>query len=161
MAVILDERLQKACAYRRAHGREARLLLHIDHMHGRGKAFVGFPELLAVDWMPRCWPQSILVARLVGGVLVYMDRRVARYASSHDITISAWHIGPFRVPRVDPMVILDIRDWERIRRQAHDGVHVEPLEGDPVLNYGTARRSLVRGHPSISIDTASIRPESK
>jgi hypothetical protein len=63
MAVILDERLQKACAYRRAHGREARLLLHIDHMHRRGKAFVGFPELLAVDWMPRCWPQSILVAR--------------------------------------------------------------------------------------------------
>jgi hypothetical protein len=127
-------------------------------MRGRGKAFVGFPELLGIDWMPRRWPRRILVAQSIGDVLVYMDRRVAHYACRHDITISAWHVGPFRVPRVNPMVILDIRDWERIQRQAHDGVHVEPLEDDPVLNNGAARGSLVRGHPSMSIAATSIRP---
>lgn len=62
-------------------------------MRGRGKAFVGLPKHMTVAWMPRRRPKRILVARLFGGVLVYMDLRVARSAAQGDVVIWAWHVG--------------------------------------------------------------------
>ena len=113
MAIILDECVRIACARRRAHGHDDRLFLRVERLQGRASAFVGSPEVINVSWMPHRWPSCTLVARPVEGVVVYMDTRVARYAAWHDITISAWHLGPITVPQVEPTAINELKDWER------------------------------------------------
>ena len=44
-----------------------------------------------------------------------LDRRVAEYTRRHDVTISAWRLGPFEVLLVDDAssVLLEMQEWER------------------------------------------------
>jgi hypothetical protein len=44
-----------------------------------------------------------------------LDRRVAQYTRRHDVTISAWRLGPFEVLLVDDAssVLLEMQEWER------------------------------------------------
>jgi hypothetical protein len=46
---------------------------------------------------------------------VVVDRRVAEYTRRHDVTISAWRLGPFEVLLVDDAssVLLEMQEWER------------------------------------------------
>jgi hypothetical protein len=122
MAIVLDERILAACQHRRCHGHDDCLLLRVERMRGRAGALAGSPEILRVTWMPRNLQVDTLVAWPVGNVTVYVDRRVARYASMCDITISAWHVGPISEPEVDHTVIDAMKTWER--------AHSKP-EGQP------------------------------
>jgi hypothetical protein len=45
--------------------------------------------------------------------VICVDRRVTRYAAWHDVTISAWRLGPFDMLMVDPTVLLEMQEWER------------------------------------------------
>jgi hypothetical protein len=48
-----------------------------------------------------------------GEAVICVDRRVTRYAAWHDVTISAWRLGPFDMLMVDPTVLLEMQEWER------------------------------------------------
>ena len=68
---------------------------------------------LVVGWSPRRQPDRALAVQSVGDVVVCMDRRVARYAHWHDVTISAWRLGPFEWLMIDPYVLPEMQEWER------------------------------------------------
>ena len=113
MAILLDQQARATLAHRRARGRDATLMLHLVPLRG-------WQYMLRVDWLPRFWRPPGLVPQQVGDVVVYVDRRVARYARWRDVTISAWHLGPLeRLAVVDePAVLLELVEWE----QTHPGL---------------------------------------
>jgi hypothetical protein len=56
------------------------------------------------------------VEHRVQGVLLHVDERVLRYSRSHDISITAWRIGPIERLAVDCMLGIDIDEWLRGHR---------------------------------------------
>jgi hypothetical protein len=124
MAVTMDERARREIARRRRRGRDATLLVRV----GR----IGVQEYVAVGWASRQRGVDEVV-RLVDGVVVLMDERVAAYTREHAITISAWRWGPFaqvvvvrlrpprrriagRLPRTVRIVVCGIGVVERAAR---------------------------------------------
>jgi len=110
MAVLIDARARAAIARRRARGQDAALVLHVERLRLRPGM-----RVLAVDWACRFRPRDPLLLRTVGDVGVYMEHRVARYTRCHDISISAWRVGPLALPWVvaDLPVALEMAAWER------------------------------------------------
>lgn len=112
MAIIIDDKAREAITRRRSRARDRTLFLRIERISGiRGPA-AGMSNLI-VSWAPRDLPDRALVVRPVGGTVLCVDRRVARYAAWHDVTISAWRLGPFDHLMIDPNVLLDIQQCER------------------------------------------------
>lgn len=109
MAIILDERARAAVARRRTRGWDTTLFLRHEVLP------VGRGDTLAVGWAPRRWPRRQLEVRQAGDITVVVDRRVAEYTRRHDVTISAWRLGPFEVLLVDDAssVLLEMQEWER------------------------------------------------
>jgi hypothetical protein len=113
VAIKLDDRLQAVAAARRAQGRDARLFLRLERLQGRAGALAGHPEFLTVCWVPHRWPEHTLETRNVGGTTVFMESRIARYTDWNELIISAWQLGPFSHPTVDPEAIFAMEAWER------------------------------------------------
>src|SRR5919109_2399222 len=109
MGIVIDEPGQAAIVRRRAHGRDATLFLRREAYPVRGG--IG----LDVGWVPRRWPRRALVVKHVGDVAVVVDKRVGRYTQWHDLTISAWRLGPFEhLVVVDALrVLLEMQAWEQ------------------------------------------------
>lgn len=112
VAIILDDHARKLVEIRRARGLDPRIVLYIDHLRGRAGAMAGNPEILSVRWVHGDWPPVPLTARDVGDTSVFVGARPARYALSHDLTISGWHVGPLTHLTVDPGEIFAIQEWE-------------------------------------------------
>lgn len=107
MTVALDDRARREIARRDRRGQDTTLLVRV----GR----IGVQEYFAAGWAPRHLDHGGAACRVeVGGVAVWMDDRVARYARKHAITISAWHLGPFAqlVIADEPAVLYELQDWE-------------------------------------------------
>lgn len=108
MAIRLDDRAHATMARRRARGREAAMTLQIVRVpHGGHR--------VAAEWDTHRSRTRTLVERRVGEDVVYVDERVARYATWRDITISAWRLGPLDFPIVvhEPLVMMDLTAWQR------------------------------------------------
>ena len=120
MAILIDEKARAAIARRRAGGRDATLFLRLERFRGRGGPLVSYPWDLVAGWAPRAWPESDLTVRSVGDVVVCVDTRVARYTHWHDVTISAWRVGPIDLLTVDPYVVLEMQAWERTHPAIED-----------------------------------------
>jgi hypothetical protein len=112
VAIILDDKAREAIARRRAQGRDHTLYLRIERMPGTWGRAAGIADL-SVSWAPRRLPDRGLVVRSVGDTVICVDSRVARYAAWHDVTISAWRLGPFDRLMVDPTVLFELQAWER------------------------------------------------
>ena len=117
MAVIIDEKARAAIARRRSRGRDATLFLRVETIPTMYGPAGGAPDLI-VGWAPRHWPGRMLSVRPVGDAVVCLDRRIARYSTWHDVTISAWRLGPFDHLVVDPNVLLEVQQWERTHPSA-------------------------------------------
>src|SRR5437588_10440952 len=93
MAIIIDERAHAAIARRR--GREAAIGFWIAAVPHPGPA--SEPEVLAIDWASRRRLQRTqgLVRWEDGDNVLYVDARIMRYTQAHDLTVSAWRLGPF------------------------------------------------------------------
>jgi len=105
MAIHLDDGVRDAAARRRAHGRTAALALRLTPVPHGGHA-------LTVDWTAGAERASV---EQRGEVPLYVDERVARYAAWHDVSISAWRLGPLRLLGVvqEPRVLSHMLAWER------------------------------------------------
>ncbi len=116
MTVALDDRARREIARRDRCGQDTTLLVRV----GR----IGVQEHLAIGWAPR-YPAHDGPRRCVevGGVAVWLDDRVTRYAREHPIVVSAWRLGPFAqlVIADEPAVLCDLQDWEWRRWVAKRG----------------------------------------
>jgi CheY-like chemotaxis protein len=160
VTVSIDEKARAAIARRRALGQDATLFLRVERISGRGGP-LGHSDLV-VGWSPR-QPDRALVVRLVGDVVVLMDRRVARYTNWHDMTVSAWRLGPFEWLMIDPYVLPEMQEWEsthpviahrstvvraRERCEKEEAAMTAPIlvvEDDPTLVYTVERNLSVGG----------------
>jgi hypothetical protein len=116
MALVLDPHVLTVCSHRRNRGRDDRIVLTIDRLRGRAGAYTGFPEIIDVGWASHGLPSRTLASTSVEGVTVLLDRRLSRYADCHELTVSAWQIGPFSGLTIDPREIDEVRTWERRQR---------------------------------------------
>lgn len=112
MAIIIDEKACAAIARRRVSGRDTTLFLRVEKIPGGRGSVMGISDLV-VGWAPPHLPNLSLTVRHAADVVVYMDRRVARYSAWNDITVSAWRLGPFGHLMIDPNVMLEMQYWER------------------------------------------------
>jgi hypothetical protein len=111
VAIIIDEKAHAAIARRRALGRNDTIFLRVERISGRGGP-LGHLDLV-VSWSPCHQADPALALRLVRDVVVLVDRRVARYTYWHDMTVSAWRLGPFEWLMIDPYVLPEMQEWER------------------------------------------------
>lgn len=111
MAIILDEQAREAVGRRRAQRDDGVLKVRLETIPARGMI-----HTLTATWAARRRPQSRLVERQVGDVTLHLDPRLARYTTWHDLTISAWRLGPLEGLFVveEPRVLLDVQEWERL-----------------------------------------------
>lgn len=121
MAVIIDEKARAAIARRRSRGRDATLFLRVETISGVHRPALDM-SVLVVGWAPRKWTDRTLAVRPVGDAVVCVDRRTARYSSWHDVTISAWRLGPFDHLVVDPNLLLEMQQWERTHPAAQSRI---------------------------------------
>lgn len=105
MAIYFDDSVREAAARRRAQGRTAALALRLTPVPHGGHA-------LTVDWTDGAENAAV---EQRGEVPLYADERVARYAEWHDVSISAWRLGPLRLLGVvqEPRVLSHMLSWER------------------------------------------------
>lgn len=75
----------------------------------------GMQQMLCVDWAPPRVLRHGVVMRCDAETELYVSPRVARFAQRHDVTISAWHLGPIEhlVLQDEPGVLWEIVEWER------------------------------------------------
>ena len=108
MAILLDAKAREAIARRRAHGRDATLVLHIVPLRG-------FQQMVCVNWLGHRADVRRLVRGQVGDVTLYMSQRIARYVCWCDITVTAWRLGPLTQVGIvnEPLVMLLMQDWEQ------------------------------------------------
>lgn len=119
MAVIIDEEARAALSQRRQRGRDAAIMLRIAAVPARGCTCQ-----LVATWVSQRDRAGAGSAQCVDGAMVYMGRRVARYARWHDVTISAWRLGPLTRLTVanEPLALLALLEWE----QLHPGLAGRP-----------------------------------
>lgn len=111
MAIILDEQAREAVAHRHAQSDDGALRVRLETIPARGMI-----HTLTATWTARRQAQPGLVERQVGDVTLHLDPRLARYTTWHDLTISAWRLGPFEGLFVaeEPRVLLSLQEWERL-----------------------------------------------
>ncbi len=121
MAIHIDEQARAAVARRRARGRDATITVQVASIPARGAM-----HQLVAEWAPRNACQRLPVSRNVGDVTVQLGARVARYADWHEVTISAWRLGPFERLTVldEPRVLMEMLAWERTHPQAETPIAV-------------------------------------
>jgi hypothetical protein len=129
LAVIIDKKAHAAIARRRGRGQDTTLYLRVEKVYGKG-TFGGYSDL-TVGWVPRPWPNRALTELPVGDVVLCMDSRVSRYTYWHDVTISAWRLGPFDLFTVDPNFLFHMQAWERTH-PADQGRQRAPRHGERV-----------------------------
>lgn len=97
MAIVIDDRAREAIRHRRASGRNPTIILCITVVPVRG-----VHRTLSVGWAPRRNRRRDLVVQRVGDAVLSVDERVGCYARWHDVTISAWRLGP-----IEHLVVVD------------------------------------------------------
>ena len=109
MAVILDDRAREAIARRGARGRANGIGLRLAVVPLRG-----MHRVLSIGW------SACRNASRDDTIVLSVDERVARYARWHDLTISAWRLGPVdHLVIVDELLVLsEMESWE----YAHPGL---------------------------------------
>lgn len=113
MAIILDERARAVIARRRSRGGDDRLFLRLE----RGSLRAGVPWVLVVGWAKRQRQEDADIVQRAGDAEVYMDRRIARYTRSRDLTISGARLGPWQwLVVADPFAFEHMREWEQTHR---------------------------------------------
>ena len=115
MAILLDDLAQAALARRRARHRDETLVLYVATVPFPGPE--SDPEVLDICWASsrRARLKRDLILYLVGDHVLLIDRRIARYVADHDLTVSAWRLGPISQPTIehDWYVLKELRAWER------------------------------------------------
>jgi CheY-like chemotaxis protein len=115
MAIFIDECARAAIARRCGRGRESAIVLWVAAVPYPGPA--SEPEVLAIDWAsPRRLQRTPGPVRWEDGdIVLYVDARIRRYTQAHDLTVSAWRLGPFAhlvIPH-EWDVLWERRAWER------------------------------------------------
>ncbi|HEX8918182.1 MAG TPA: hypothetical protein VF898_06745 [Chloroflexota bacterium] len=150
MALILDERARAVIASRRARGKDDRVYLRFERSSIRS----GVAWVVAVGWSPRRLPEGAIVVQNVGGTEVHVDRRLARYAKSRDLTISGARLGPWQwLAMADPFAYEHVREWEL----AHPDVSPPPRRV-PYADQVTGRE-LASASVSVPTRLASAKDE--
>jgi hypothetical protein len=150
VAIILDERAQAAIATRRTRGKDARIVLRIDHVSLRA----GVPWTFAVGWAPSNQPEATTILQRAGDVEVCVDQRIARFTRSRDLTISSTHLGPWeRLIVTDPFAFERMQEWE----QAHPQISLPPSVGAGPVQHSPGRRRA----PSAGRAPATQMPSKK
>lgn len=110
MAIYLDERACNLVARRAARGRKTAIAVRVAAVPTRGAV-----HQLTVGWASRDGYQQLPEVRRFGDVVLHVDARVARFSDWHDVTISAWRLGPIeQLVVVDEVrVLLDLLEWAR------------------------------------------------
>lgn len=127
MAIVLDEHARREVARRGERGRGAALLVCVEWM--------GVCAYLSVRWAPRRRRRFDLTARLVDGVVVWVDERVAGYARNHNITLSTRRLGPLIRPVVadEPLAMYRLEEWEWRRWVAERSTQGGRMEREKAL----------------------------
>jgi hypothetical protein len=123
MTLQLDERALKAVVRRRGRGREAGIVLRVEH----ASLHAGAPPVLAVHWTTARRVEAALLLLDLDDVAVWVEERVARYTEARDVTISATRLGPFEWLRLDdPFAMEHLEEWEQRHGTVSKAV---PIEG--------------------------------
>lgn len=111
MAIILDKQARVAVAHRRTRRDDSVLTVRLETIPARGMI-----HTLTARWTARRRAQSGLVEQQVGDITLRLGPRLARYTTWHDLTISAWRLGPFEGLYVveEPRVLLALQEWEHL-----------------------------------------------
>jgi hypothetical protein len=128
MAILVDACARAAMAQRRDRGREAAIDLRIAAVPHPGPG--SDREVLWAGWATGKQAQqrrSHFVWAIDDAVL-FVDPRIMRYAAEHDLTVSAWHLGPLsHLEIVDQrLVLLDLQAWERQHRSLQPAARAVP-----------------------------------
>jgi hypothetical protein len=110
MKIVLDDEARRLVKARGAQCAETALWIHSVRAPKSG-------YVAAVDWTD-CPVEGALLAE-VGGIPIWIDRRIATYAEWRPVRIIAGGFGPFRSLLIEnPLLMHQIADWER----AHPGI---------------------------------------
>lgn len=111
MALIIDEEARAALTRRRQRGRDAAIMVRVAAVPARGCTCQ-----IVATWASQRDRQRAAAAQRVDDVTIHLGPRMARYARWHDVTISAWRLGPLTRLAVadEPLVLLELLEWEQL-----------------------------------------------
>ena len=120
MAIVIGERAREAIGRRHASGRDPTIMLCVTVVPLRG-----MHRMLSVGWAPRRGRRRDLVDQRVGDAVFAVGERVACYTRWHDVTISAWRLGPIgHLVIADELgVLTEMLTWE----YTHPGLEHLPV----------------------------------
>lgn len=123
--IIIDDYARTACARRQARGHDPTIILRVHTVWHPGPG--SEPEVVWVGWAAHSRPQQKhdLVPCALAGVVLLVDARMLHYVMEHELTVTAWRLGPWAHLLVvdDSLILRELQAWERRR---HSVVSQEP-----------------------------------